>query len=277
MDAPAVGVTGLDGTDGPAVLCGPDPAGLSSALRRAGGGEYARRPAGQDAGTAGMPGSPIDLDRAERAVADLLDALGADRGADGLAATPAWVCRAYAELLTPAPFEVATFPNDEGYDELVVASGVPFCSLCAHHLLPFSGVAHVGYLPGARLAGLSTLARVVEHSARRLQPQERLTAQVAGWLGCHLAPRGRGRGHRGRARLHVAAGSAGRRGPDGHLGDVRADPRRPPHPGRVPGLYQDVQMTGPRSQALIPPPAAVPGPRERKGGQARLVPTQRRS
>ncbi len=192
MDAPAVGVTGLDGNVGPAVLCGPGTAGLPPALRRTGGSEYARRSAGPDAVTARRPGDPIDLDRAERAVADLLDALGADRGADGLAATPARVCRAYAELLTPAPFEATTFPNDEGYDELVVASQVPFCSLCAHHLLPFSGVAHVGYLPGARLVGLSKLARVIEHFARRLQLQERLTAQVAGWLGCHLAPRGVG-------------------------------------------------------------------------------------
>ena len=102
------------------------------------------------------------------------------------------MCRAYAELLTPAPFEATTFPNDEGYDELVVATHIRFCSLCEHHLLPFSGVAHIGYLPGARLVGLSKLARVVEHFARRPQLQERLTAQVAGWLGCHLAPRGVG-------------------------------------------------------------------------------------
>ncbi len=135
---------------------------------------------------------PIDFERAEQAVGDLLDALGVDRGSDGIAETPARVCRAYAELLTPTPFEVTTFPNDEGYDELVVASHVPFCSLCEHHLLPFSGVAHVGYLPGARLVGLSKLARVVEHFARRLQVQERLTVQVADWLGSHLAPKGVG-------------------------------------------------------------------------------------
>jgi len=139
-----------------------------------------------------MQGRSIDLERAERAVADLLDALGVDRRADGLAATPSRVCRAYAELLTPTLFEATTFPNEEGYDELVVVSHVPFCSLCEHHLLPFSGVAHVGYLPGARLIGLSKLPRVVEHFARRLQLQERLTAQVAEWLSCHLAPKGVG-------------------------------------------------------------------------------------
>jgi len=90
------------------------------------------------------------------------------------------------------PFEATTFSNDEGYDELVVASHIPFCSLCEHHLLPFTGVAHVGYLPGERLVGLSKLVRVVEHFARRLQVQERLTTQVAAWLDDHLAPKGAG-------------------------------------------------------------------------------------
>jgi GTP cyclohydrolase I len=139
-----------------------------------------------------VQGRPIDLGRSEKAVADLLDALGVDLGAEALAATPARVCRAYAELLTPTPFEATTFPNDEGYDELVVVSDVPFCSLCEHHLLPFSGVALVDYLPGARLVGLSKLPRVVEHFARRLQLQGRLTAQVADWLGSHLEPKGVG-------------------------------------------------------------------------------------
>jgi len=125
-------------------------------------------------------------------VAELLDALGVDRGAEGLVGTPARVARAYAELITPVSFEATTFPNDEGYDELVVARNIPFFSLCEHHLLPFTGVAHVGYLPGDRLVGLSKLARVVEHFARRLQVQERLTAQVVEWLDFHLAPRGVG-------------------------------------------------------------------------------------
>jgi GTP cyclohydrolase I len=134
----------------------------------------------------------MDLARATRAVAELLDALGVDRNSESVADTPQRVARAYAELLTPEPFEATTFPNDEGYDELVVARSIPFSSLCEHHLLPFTGVAHVGYLPGDRLLGLSKLARVVGHFSRRLQIQERLTTQVADWLAAELRPKGVG-------------------------------------------------------------------------------------
>jgi GTP cyclohydrolase I len=134
----------------------------------------------------------VDLEAAEQAARDLLAALGADLGDEGLADTPRRVAAAYAELLTPLPFTPTTFPNDDGYDELVVARSIPFSSLCRHHLLPFSGVAHVGYLPGERIIGLSKLARVVELFARDLQTQERLTAQVAGWLQERLEPRGAG-------------------------------------------------------------------------------------
>jgi GTP cyclohydrolase I len=102
------------------------------------------------------------------------------------------VARSFAELLTPRAFDLTTFPNDEGYDELVLARDIPFHSVCEHHLLPFHGVAHVGYLPGARILGLSKLARVVELFARRLQVQERLTKQVADWLDAHLRPKGVG-------------------------------------------------------------------------------------
>jgi GTP cyclohydrolase I len=98
----------------------------------------------------------------------------------------------YAELLTPSPFTATTFPNDGGYDQLVVARDIPFHSLCEHHLLPFVGVAHVAYLPGERIVGLSKLARVVESFARSLQVQERLTTQVADWLQRELAPQGVG-------------------------------------------------------------------------------------
>jgi GTP cyclohydrolase IA len=134
----------------------------------------------------------VDLARAERAVAELLAALGQDPSVEQLVDTPRRVAASYAELLTPAPFTLTTFPNDEGYDELVLARAIPFSSLCQHHLLPFKGVAHVGYLPGDRILGLSKLARVVELFARRLQVQERLTTQVADWLQVHLAPKGVG-------------------------------------------------------------------------------------
>ena len=138
------------------------------------------------------PAPTVDLVRAERAVAELLAALGQDPTAEGLAETPRRVAASYAELLTPAPFTLTTFPNDEGYDELVLAKAIPFASLCQHHLLPFTGVAHVGYLPAGRILGLSKLARVVERFARRLQLQERLTTQVADWLQTQLEPKGVG-------------------------------------------------------------------------------------
>jgi GTP cyclohydrolase IA len=138
------------------------------------------------------PAPAIDRSRAERAVADLLAALGHDPACEQLAETPRRVAASYAELLTPAPFTLTTFPNDEGYDELVLAKAIPFSSLCQHHLLPFTGVAHVGYLPADRILGLSKLARVVERFARRLQLQERLTTQVADWLQTQLEPKGVG-------------------------------------------------------------------------------------
>ncbi|MFD1151539.1 GTP cyclohydrolase I FolE [Saccharothrix hoggarensis] len=134
----------------------------------------------------------VDVEAARRAVADLLVALGRDPGSEHLADTPKRVAHAYVELLTPREFDLTTFPNEEGYDELVLARGIPVQSLCEHHLLPFHGVAHVGYLPGERILGLSKLARVVELFARDLQVQERLTKQVADWLQRHLAPRGVG-------------------------------------------------------------------------------------
>lgn len=134
----------------------------------------------------------IDLAAAERAVADLLRALGRDPGSPHLADTPRRVADAYLELLTARQFDLTTFPNDEGYDELVLATHLPVVSLYEHHLLPFTGVAHIGYLPGERILGLSKLARVLEMFARDLQVQERLTRQVADWLDEHLAPRGVG-------------------------------------------------------------------------------------
>ena len=133
-----------------------------------------------------------NLDAAERAAADFLAALGIDHDREGLRETPGRMARAYAELLDAQPLRLTTFPNDEGYDELVLARDIPFRTLCEHHLLPFSGVAQVGYLPGGRILGLSKLARLVEHFAARPQTQERLTKQVADCLDAHLDPRGAG-------------------------------------------------------------------------------------
>jgi GTP cyclohydrolase IA len=133
-----------------------------------------------------------DLAAAQRAAAAFLAALGLDLSGEGLEETPARMARAYAELFDARPFKMTTFPNDEGYDELVLARSIPFRTVCEHHLLPFSGVAHVGYLPGERILGLSKLARLVEHFAARPQVQERLTKQVAGCLSDLLAPKGAG-------------------------------------------------------------------------------------
>lgn len=133
-----------------------------------------------------------DLAAAEHAAAQFLTALGIDLDSESLRATPGRMARAYAELFTARPFNLTTFPNDEGYDELVLARAIPIRSVCEHHLLPFVGVAHVGYLPGDRILGLSKLARVVELFAHGPQVQERLTKQVADWLAAELAPKGVG-------------------------------------------------------------------------------------
>jgi GTP cyclohydrolase IA len=134
----------------------------------------------------------VDRAAVHRAARDLVRALGADVDSEALQDTPRRVADAYAELLTQRPFRATTFPNEDGYDELIVVREIPFHSLCMHHLLPFHGVAHVGYLPGKRLVGLSKLGRVVEFFSRDLQVQERLTAQVADWLQDELEPKGVG-------------------------------------------------------------------------------------
>ncbi len=134
----------------------------------------------------------VDHAAVRRAARELLRAVGADVDAGALEQTPRRVADAYVELLTPQPFRATTFPNEDGYDELVVARAIPFHSLCMHHLLPFHGVAHIGYLPGERIIGLSKLGRVVEFFSRDLQIQERLTTQVADWLERELEPKGVG-------------------------------------------------------------------------------------
>jgi len=125
----------------------------------------------------------VNLPDAERAVRDLLLALGRDPSSPHLTDTPRRVAESLTEMLTPREFDLTTFPNDESYDDLVLARDIPVQSLCEHHMLPFTG---------ERILGLSKLARVVELFARDLQVQERLTVQVADWLQEHLAPRGVG-------------------------------------------------------------------------------------
>ena len=129
---------------------------------------------------------------AEQAVAALLRALGRDVTDEHLVDTPRRVAASLIELLTPREFSMTTFPNDDGYSDLVLVRDIPFHSLCQHHLLPFRGVAHIGYVPRDRLLGLSKLARVLEMFSRDLQVQERLTTQVANWLQDRLEPLGVG-------------------------------------------------------------------------------------
>jgi GTP cyclohydrolase IA len=140
------------------------------------------------------PAAPREIDHAavQRAPRELLRALGTDVDSESLSETPRRMADAYVELLTPQPFRATTFANEDGYDELIVARAIPFHSLCMHHLLPLHGVAHVGYLPGERIIGLSKLGRVVELFARDLQIQERMTTQIARWLERELEPRGVG-------------------------------------------------------------------------------------
>ena len=134
----------------------------------------------------------IDRLRAQAAISELFAALRVDLNATDLVDTPRRLAAMYEELLTAKDFNPTTFPNDDGYDELVLSKNIPFTSLCAHHALPFFGVAHVGYLPGERILGLSKLARIVHYFSRSLQVQERLTKQIANWLEAELTPRGVG-------------------------------------------------------------------------------------
>jgi GTP cyclohydrolase I len=134
----------------------------------------------------------VDLARAEKAATEMLAALGLPIDSEDMFETPRRLVHAYAEMLTPPEFDSTTFDNAAGYDELVLVSDIPVHSVCEHHLLPFTGVAHVGYLPGDRILGLSKFARTVEFYARRAQTQERLTMEIADHLGERLQPLGVG-------------------------------------------------------------------------------------
>ena len=134
----------------------------------------------------------VDMAAAERAAADLLHALGQPIDGDDMRETPRRMAHAYVEMLSAEPFDFTTFQNSEEYDELVLVQDIPVRSVCEHHMLPFVGVAHVGYLPDDRLLGLSKLARVVDLYSHRTQTQERLTKQIAEHLRTQLEPRGVG-------------------------------------------------------------------------------------
>jgi GTP cyclohydrolase I len=137
----------------------------------------------------------VDTSRIERAIAELLEALGEDPTRDGLVRTPERVAKMYAELFAgfgqnPADHLEVTFAAD--HDEMVMVRDIPFASLCEHHLIPFIGKAHVAYIPGddGRITGLSKLARLVDGYARRLQVQERMTTEIADAIEEALVPRG---------------------------------------------------------------------------------------
>jgi GTP cyclohydrolase I len=170
----------------------------------------------------------LDMEAAERAAGDFLTALGVDFTREGLADTPGRMARAYAELFDAQPLRLTTFPNDEGYDELVLARAIPFRTVCEHHLLPFSGVAHVGYLPGERILGLSKLARLVQHFAARPQTQERLTKQVADCLISRLEAQGVGvvlEAEHSCMTLRGARATGSKTVTSALLGTLRSDPR----------------------------------------------------
>ena len=153
---------------------------------------------------------------------ELLIAVGEDPEREGLRETPARVARAYQELLVGMrtnPEEVLTTTFDMGHDEMILVKDIELWSMCEHHLVPFTGVAHIGYIPAdnGRITGLSKLARLVDVYARRPQVQERLTTQIADSLMKILEAAWRHRGDRGRAPLHDDAGRPQARLEDGHL------------------------------------------------------------
>lgn len=131
-------------------------------------------------------------ERAERAVAELLRALGEDPEEERLRGTPARVARALDELLHRDPLPTVSFVDGPASRDLVLLRDIPFQALCEHHLLPFRGVAHVGYLPGEHIVGVSLPVRVVDHFSRGLQLQERMTEEIADWLDARLEARGVG-------------------------------------------------------------------------------------
>ena len=200
----------------------------------------------------------FDHARAEAAVRELLIAIGEDPEREGLHETPARVARAYAELtagLRMSPEDVLTTTFDIGHDEMVLVRDIELWSMCEHHLVPFTGVAHVGYIPSesGKITGLSKLARLVDVYAKRPQVQERLTTQVADALMRH--PRGarRDRGDRGRAPVHDHARRPQGRSPHDHVRGARPDAQRR-HQVRGDGAHQRQTQ-----RSLMLPPGILTG------------------
>lgn len=145
-----------------------------------------------ESNTTAAPSTTADLETAELHAALMLNAMGLDMSAEGRKATPGRLVRALSEMTSAAEFTPTDFTASTEPGQLVIVRDIRFVSVCEHHVLPFVGVAHVGYVPRERILGLSKIARVVHHYARRLQVQERLTQQVANWIDRQLDPAGVG-------------------------------------------------------------------------------------
>lgn len=156
----------------------------------------ATAPANADREAARMAGGrdEVLIHRIAEHLAEVLKLLDLDMGDPNLASTPERVARLYLEMFhglrEGAEPDVTTFPNDEGYSSMVMERDIPFYSMCAHHFVPFYGHAHIAYIPGPRIVGLSKLPRILEFYAKRPQLQERLTEQVADYLWKNLSPLG---------------------------------------------------------------------------------------
>ena len=178
---------------------------------------------------------PVDEPRIERAVRELLEAIGEDPDRDGLQRTPARVAAMFAEVVRGYDQDPETLLNvtfDACHDEMIMVRDIPLYSLCEHHMVPFSGRAHVAYIPNedGRITGLSKLARLVDVYARRLQVQEKLTSEIADSLERVLQPRC-ARRDRGRTPLHGDARRPEVGYDDDHERRARPVPRRRPYPG----------------------------------------------
>jgi len=150
-------------------------------------------PATDGAGTKPGPASGVDLSRIERAVREILAAVGDDPDREGLQETPARVARMYAEMFSGLKQDARIHTQKfftEDYDEVVLVRDIAFCSMCEHHLLPFIGTAHVAYIPNGKVIGLSKIARVVEVISHRPQVQERMTEDIANLLVDELGAKG---------------------------------------------------------------------------------------